>query len=175
MAGGTRWLRPRPPLGSAAGAEEVFEQGGGFGGEEAFVDFEAVVEDVGIGEAELGAHAAEAEVAGGEDEAIKAGVDERAGAHDARFEGDVECGAAEAVIAEGEGGGAEGEDFGVGGGVDGGDRGVAGFGEERAVRADNDGADGGFAGFGGIAGQGEGAAHPEIVRGWGRDRVDIES
>lgn len=122
-----------------------------------------MVEDVGIGEAELGADAAEAEVAGGEDEAFEACVDEGAGAHDAGFEGDVEGGAGEAVVAEDEGGGAEGEDFGVGGGVNGSDGGVAGFCEERTIRADDDGADGGFSGQRGFAGQGEGAAHPEIV------------
>ncbi len=51
------------------------------------------------------------------DEAGDAGVDQRSGAHYAGFEGDVEGGAGEAVVAEALPGITQGEDFGVGAGV----------------------------------------------------------
>ncbi len=146
----------------AAVAEEGLEEGGGLGGEGAFDDFDAVVEEIGIGELEFGADAAEAEVAVGEYQGLYAGVDDGAGAHDAGFEGDVEGGVVEAVVLEGGGGGAEDVDFGVGGGVVGGDGGVVRAGDDFAIQ-DEHGADGDFARGLGFAGFGEGFAHVEIV------------
>ena len=141
-----------PFLLGSFGFEEVLEELGAFGAEDAFGDFDAVVEEVGVGELELAADAAEAEVAGAEDDAGDAGVDESAGAHDAGFESAVENGAFQAVVAEAGGGGAEGLDFGVGGGVVCGDGAVVAFGDELIVD-DEDSADGDFAAFGGEAGE----------------------
>lgn len=138
------------------------EEGGGFGGEGAFDDFDAVVQEIGIGELELGANAAETEIAVGEDQGFYAGVDDGTGAHDARLQGDVEGGVVEAVVLEGGGGGADQVDFGVGGGVVGGDGGVVRAGDDFAVQ-DEDGADGDFAGGLCFAGFGEGFAHVKVV------------
>jgi hypothetical protein len=49
---------------------------------------------------ELAAHAAEAEVAGAEHESADAGVNQGSGAHDAGFEGGVERGAFEPIVAD---------------------------------------------------------------------------
>ena len=144
--------------GLAAVAEEGLEEGGGFGGERAFDDFDAVVQEIGIGELEFGADAAEPEIAVGEDQGFYAGVDDRAGAHDAGFEGDVDGGVVEAVVLEGGGGGADQVDFGVRGGVVGEDWRVVGAGDDFAVQ-DEDGADGDLAGGLGFAGFGEGFTH----------------
>ena len=95
----------RPVSQLAAFPKEVLEEGSGFRGEYAFDDVDAVVEEIGIGELELGADAAEAKIAGAEDEGMDAGVDKGAGAHNAGFERDVECGLAEAVIGGLKGGG----------------------------------------------------------------------
>ncbi len=107
---------------------------------------------------ELGADAAETEIAVGENQGLYAGVDDGAGAHDAGFEGDVEGGVVEAVVLEGGGGGAEEVDFGVGGGVVGGDGGIVGAGDDFAVQ-DEYGADGNFARGLCFAGFGEGFTH----------------
>lgn len=146
----------------AARLKEELEEGGGIGGEDAFDYFDFMVEDIGIGELEFGADTAEAEIPGGEDKGADAGMDKRAGAHDAGFEGGVEGSVLEAVVAEIAGGGAEEVDFGVGGGVVGGDGGVMGAGD-NGTADDEDGADGDFTGFGGLTGLGEGLAHEGIV------------
>lgn len=142
----------------AAVAEEGLEEGGGFGGQRAFDDFDAVVQEIGIGELELGADAAEAEVAVGEDQGFDAGVDDGAGAHHARLQGDVEGGVVEAVVLEGGGGTAEEVDFGVSGGVVGENGRVVGAGDDFAVQ-DEYGADGDFTGSLCFAGLGEGFTH----------------
>jgi len=99
--------------GSAPRAEEALEKFYAFGGEDALDDFDAVVEEIAVGDAEFAADSAEAEVAAAEDEAADAGVDQRAGAHDAGFEGDVEGGIGQAVVVERTRSFAEGEEFGV--------------------------------------------------------------
>jgi len=156
-----------PFLFATFGFEEVLEELCAFGAEDAFGDFDAMVEEVGVGELKLAADAAEAEVAGAEDDAGDAGVDEGAGAHDAGFEGGVENGILQAVVAETCGGGAEGQDFGMGGGVEGGDGAVMAFGDELIVH-DKDGADGDFAAFGGEAREAQRFVHPPFVGGLAR-------
>lgn len=121
-----------------------------------------MVQEIGIGELELGPDATEAEVAIGEDEGFDAGVDDGAGAHDAGFESDVEGRVVEAVVLAGGGGGAEEVDFSVGGGVVGEDGCVVGAGDDAPVQ-NQDGADGDFPGGLGFAGFGEGFPHVEIV------------
>jgi hypothetical protein len=153
-----------PSLWAAFWLEEILEELGAVGAEDAFGDFDAVVQEFGIGDLELAADAAEAEVAGAKDDAGDAGVDECSGAHDAGFEGAVEDGVFEAVVAEAGGGGAEGLDFGVGGGVVARDGGVVAFGDEF-VAHDEDGADGDFTLRGGDAGETQRFCHPPFVGG----------
>ena len=135
-----RLLSAGKPALLAAGGEEIAEEGGAFGAEDAFDDFDAVIEQVAIGDLELAAYAAEAEVAGAEDEAAQAGVHDGAGAHDTGFERAIEIGALEAVIAKAAGGSAQGEDFGVGGGIAVRDGRVGAAADDFAVE-DDDGAD----------------------------------
>ena len=59
-------------------------------------------------------------IRGAIDEALHAGVEHGAGAHEARFEGDVEGGAGQAVVCAAPGSIAQGDDFGVGSGIVGG-------------------------------------------------------
>ena len=147
---------------SAAGAEEVFEQGGAIGGEDVFRDVEAVIEKLVIAEAELGADGAEAEVAGAEDEPADPGVDERAGAHDAGLESAVDGGVLQAVVVPGRCRLAESEDLGVGGGIAGGDR-LIEAGADNASAGNDDCADRDLARGFGLAGEREGFAHEALV------------
>src|SRR5580658_4909906 len=101
----------------AARTEKVLDQRGALGSENAFDDLDAVVQDVGIGEAELTADSAEAEIAGAEDQAGNSGGDQSAGAHDARFHGCIEGRLWKAIVGDGGGGFTQGQDFGVGGGI----------------------------------------------------------
>ncbi len=146
----------------AALAEEVPEEGCGFVAKDTFDDLDAMVEQGGIGNLELAADTAKAEVAGTEDESLDAGGDECAGAHRAGFEGAVEGGGFEAVVAECEGPLAEGEDFGVGGGVEEFDGGVATSSDYFAV-GDEDAADRDFASVGCLLGEGKRLGHPVLV------------
>ena len=93
------------------------QQRAAFFGEDAFDDFDAVVERGMVHDGEHGAAGAGFGVAGGEDQAGDARVEDGAGAHGAGFERAVERAAGEAVVAERAAGGAQGDDFGVGGGV----------------------------------------------------------
>src|SRR6187431_1360474 len=104
----------------------------------------AVIEEIGIGQLELGPDAAKAEIAGAEGEGLDAGVDQGAGAHDAGFQGYIDGGVVEAVVLPLRGGGAEEIHFGMSGGVVGGDGSVVGAGDNLAVN-DEDGADRDFA------------------------------
>jgi hypothetical protein len=79
--------------------EEILEELGAIGGEGAFEDFEAMVEELVIGELEFAAYAAEAQVARAENESADAGMDQGAGAHDAGFERGIERGAFQTIVA----------------------------------------------------------------------------
>jgi len=79
------------------------------------------------------------------DEAWDAGLDNGAGAHAARLDGDVERGVGEAVVAEEARGFAKNCNFGMGGGVTIADGAVAGTGEDLGVM-DEDGTNGDFTG-----------------------------
>jgi hypothetical protein len=74
-----------------------------------------MIEQIGIGDAEFTAHAAEAEVARAEDETADARRDQSASAHDAGFESAVQGGLIEAVVADAAGRFSQGQDFGVSG------------------------------------------------------------
>jgi hypothetical protein len=87
-----------------------------------------------------------------------------AGAHGAGFQGGVEGAAGEAPAAQGRGGLADREEFGVGGRVFGGLALVGGDGQDLPFSGDH-GAHGGLALFGGARGGEQGAAHHGQVRG----------
>ncbi len=114
---------------------------------------------------ELAADAAEAQVAGAENQAGDARGHQRAGTHHAGLQRAVERGAFQAVIAGGSGGLAEGQDLGVGGGVVTGDGRVTAASGDFAGGGDQHGADGDFAGERGMASQTEGFAHKIFIGG----------
>jgi hypothetical protein len=156
------WIRHRAATASAAGFEEAAEEFHAFGGEDAFDDFDPVVEDVGIGDLEFAADASEAKVAGAENKAIDTGGDEGSGAHDAGFEGAVKGGSGEAVVGGAESGFAQREDLGVGGGIDLRDGRIAAAAHDLPVDHDES-ADRDLARDGARAGKREGLAHEEFV------------
>ena len=117
-----------------------------------------MVQKVRVRQAEFAADAAEAEVARAENQPGHAGVHERAGAHDAGFDGDVEGGVFEAVVVQDGGAIAEGLDFGVSRGVRCGYGGVAAA-ADVALLVNQYGADGDLSGHSGGAGQLDGLAH----------------
>ncbi len=143
--------------------EKLDQQRSALGPENALLDGNGVVKETGVGDVKLTANAAEAKVAGAEDEPSNAGVNEGAGAHGAGLEGAIKGGAFEAVVAEAAGGLAEGENFGVSGGVGQGDGGVGGGSQQGAVGADDHGADRDLAGLLATAGGGKGFTHPVFV------------
>ena len=146
------------PVLLAAFGEERLEDGGAVAGEDAGGDFYLVVE-ARVGEdLEAGADGAAFGVIGAVDEAWDTGLDDGAGTHAARFDGDVERGIGKAVVAEKAGSFAKDDDFGVGGGVTIADGTIAGTSEDLAF-ADEHGANGDFAGFGGGTGFGECFVH----------------
>ena len=101
----------------------------------------------------------------GVDQAGEAGVEDCASAHGAGFERDVEGAAlGQAIVGEGAGGVAEGDDLGVGGGVVVAQDAVLAAGDDLAVEGE-DGADGDFSIMLGGAGFGDaGVEVGEVVR-----------
>jgi len=131
---------------------------GGFGCQDAGRDLDPVIE-ARVGEDfEAGADGAAFGVVGAVDQAGNASLNDCAGAHAARLDGDIERCISEAIVAKEAGGFAEDGDFRVGGGVAVANGAVAGASEEFAV-ADEDGTDGNFAGGGCGAGFGESLLH----------------
>lgn len=120
------------------------EKGGSFRGEDARGDFDLMIEARVGKDFEAGADRAALGIVGAIDEARDAGLDDGAGAHAARFDGDVERGIGEAIIAEQARSFAEDDDFGVGSGVIITDSAIAGAREDFAV-VDNRGANGNLA------------------------------
>ena len=99
-------------------------------------------------------------VVGGENQFPDARKADGLGAHGAGFEGDVEIASHKPGGADGGGGGANGQNFGVGGGVVVGFHLVAGAGENFSGWADDDGADRDLATGGGGLGFLQGEFHP---------------
>jgi len=143
-------------------AEEAFEELDALGGADSFDDFEAVVEDFGIREAKFASHASETKIAGAEDQASDAGVNQGAGAHHARFQGDVEATVFKAVIFQALCRLANGDDFGVGGGVGAGNGMVVTFSDYLAAENKYC-ADGDFARRFGLARKRYSTLHPPLV------------
>ena len=144
--------------GFAAVLEEITEQTGGFGLEEAPFDDDGVVEAGIGGDVVEGPGVTGLRVGGGVDETVYTGRVGRAGAHGARFQGGVEGTAGEAPPARSFGGLADGEELGVGGGISGGFALVGGDSEDLLSPGDH-GADRDLAPPGGALGGEQGAAH----------------
>ena len=102
---------------------------------------------------------------GAVDEPGDAGVDERAGAHETGFDGNVERDPGEPVVAARARGGPERDDFGVGGGVGGADGVIEAAAEDPSVGVDDDRADGDLVAGRGAGGLGERLTHVWLVLG----------
>ncbi len=154
----------------AARSEERLDDGGAVGGEDAGRDFHLMVE-ARVGEDfEAGADGAAFGIVGAVDEARDACLDNGAGAHTAGFDGDVERGISETVVAENAGSFAEGDDFRMRGGVAIADRAVTRTGEGFAF-VDEHRADGHFADCGRGTSFGQGLLH-ELDLGFHLPRED---
>lgn len=156
--------------GLAARAKEGGEERAALVAEDAFDDFDAVVECGVVHHGENGAARSCFGIAGGEDEACDARMEYGSGTHGAGFKGAVEGAAGEAIVRERAAGFPEGDDFGMGGGVVGAEDLVVAAGDHVECRRDDDGADGDFTcGLGGV-GFGDGEAHEVEVGGGGCHR-----
>ena len=131
----------------AAGGEEGLEEGSGLGGEHGWGDLDLVVE-LGTGEQfEASTESAAFWVVSCVDQARDAGLDYGAGAHGAGFQGYVESGFCEAVVAELLRGFAENHDFGVRCGVAIANGAITAA-SKNFLAINEDCTDGNFAGFG---------------------------
>ena len=135
----------------SARGEKRLEHGDGFTGENACGDFDLVVEAWIGKDFEAGADGAALGVIRSVDEAWDTGLNDRAGAHAAGLNGDVERRVREAIVAEEAGGFTKHDDFGVGGRIVVADGAIAGTRENLSV-VNQDGSDGHFASEGRGAG-----------------------
>jgi len=148
----------------AARGEEGLQEGGGLFGEDARRDVDLMIQ-FGAGEKlETGAVRTTFGVVGAVDESWNPSLDDRAGAHSAGLERDVESGVGKAIVANEPRGFAQHDDFGMGRGII-----VANGAIARArqvyVILNEHGADGDFAGIGGNTSLFQSNAHEmEIVR-----------
>ena len=149
----------RPPL-----PKKILKQRERFIAQDAGGDFAAVVEARKIEELERASAGAGLGIADAEDDAVDADVGERAGAHGARFFGDVKGGAGEPPGLEQCLGPGDGEHLGMGGGVLAPFDFVGALGQNLAV-ADEDGADRDFLAGAGFAGQLKRATHEDFIGG----------
>jgi hypothetical protein len=100
-----------------AGDEEGLQERSRVSGEDAGSDLDLMIQ-LGVGEQlEAGTESAAFGVVGGVDETGNPRLNDRTGAHGARFEGDVEDGASKAIVAEEARGFPKDDDFGVSGRV----------------------------------------------------------
>jgi hypothetical protein len=134
------WSR-LPSHGTAALLEETAQQVATFLAQNIPLTFETMIEALVRGQqVEDAAAGATLGVAGAVHDAGDAGMNKCAGAHGAGFEGDVEGGGGEAIVAEALAGGAEGADLSVGAGVMGSDGAVPALAQDL-VRGDQHGPD----------------------------------
>jgi hypothetical protein len=133
--------------GLAAFGEEGLKDGGAVGGEDARGNFYVMVE-ARVGEDfEAGADGTALGIFGTVNEARDAGLDDGAGAHAARLDGDVKDRIGEAMVAEKTSGFAKYNHFRVGRGVIVTDGAIAGT-DQNLMVVDEHGANGDFGGFG---------------------------
>ncbi len=149
------------------------DDSGAIGGEDIASDLDLMVEARIREDLETSTNRAALGVVGAVDQARDASLNDRAGTHAARLDGDVEGGTCEAVIAETARGFAKNDDFGVGRGVIVADGAVAGACQDFAVM-DEDGADGDFTAGGRGAGFSEGFLHELDVRVLHRSEDNME-
>ena len=122
-----------PSHGTAALLEKAAQQFTAFLAQNIPLTFETMIEALVRGqEVEDAAAGTALGVAGAENDAGDAGMDEGTGAHGAGFEGDVEGGGGEAIVAGALAGGAQGANLGVGAGVMGGDGAVPALAQDLA-------------------------------------------
>ena len=142
------------------------EQGSAIGGENAAAHFHPMVELGGSENLETGTDGAALGIVGGIDQAGNTSLDNRASAHRAGFESDVERGVSETVVAEGVRGFANGDDFRMGSGIGIANGTIAGTREDFFVM-NEDSADGDLAGLSGGPRFVESEVHEvEVVRHW---------
>jgi len=98
-------------------AEELPQQLRALGAEHALHDLHSMVQQVRIGNAEFAAHAAEAEIAGGEHQAAYSSLHKRSRAHDAWFQRHVKDDVFQTVVPHRPRGFAQSDHLGVSGGV----------------------------------------------------------
>jgi hypothetical protein len=149
---------------SAAVFEEILEQFGGFGFEDASFDGDGVVEATICGDVVEGPGVTGLQVGSSVDEATYAGGVSGTRAHGAWFQGGVEGAAGQTPASQSYGGLTDGEELGVGGGVICGLAFVGGDGQNLLSFGDH-GTHGNLAPFGGAFGGEEGAAHKSQVGG----------
>ena len=121
-----------------------------------------MIEQAGIGNPKLAAHAAKSQVAGAKHQATDTGGDHRSGTHGAWLESDVECGASQAVVPNCLRSPADGQQLRVGGGIVGRNRLVVRRGQQDAFEHDNR-THRHFPGLFAQAGFGEGTVHPKFI------------
>lgn len=140
------------------------EERGGFFGEGAGKDFDAVIQPRVRKDFEARADRATARIVGAVNEFCDTGLDHGAGTHRTGLERDVHCGAGKAIVGEKAGGFAEDNDFRVGGGVVVTDGAIAGLGDDFAV-VDEKCADRNFSGGGSGTGFPKGELHEIEISG----------
>jgi hypothetical protein len=162
---GVAWMQNSP-----AGGEEGLQEGGGLFGEDAGSDFDLMIQ-FGAGEKlETGAGRAALGIIGAVDESWDASLDDRAGAHGAGLEGDIESGVGKAVVAEDSRGFAQDDDFGMSGGIIVANGAIAGAGEVGII-VNQHGTNGDFASVGGKASLVQSKPHELEIVGHGKVRI----
>jgi hypothetical protein len=82
----------------AAFTKEPVQQLGGIGCEQAFFYADAMIQKLGISQAEFAAHASETEIPGSEDKPVDSGEHDCPRAHDAGFQTHVKCAIWQAIV-----------------------------------------------------------------------------
>jgi hypothetical protein len=156
---GVAWIET-----SAARSEEGLQEGGGLFGEDAWGNFDLMVQ-FGAGEKlKTGAERAALGIISTVNESRDPSLDDRAGAHSAGLERDIESSVGKAMVAEDSRGFAQHDDFGMCGGIIIANGAIARTREVRII-VNEHGADGDLAGISGSASLFQGNAHElEIVR-----------
>ena len=145
-----------------AGREETLEKFHGLLGKHARSDVNAMVGAFVAQDFKTGAYRAAFGLIGAVHQAGDAGLNHRAGAHGAGFDGDVESGAEQAVVAGFQGGVTQGQNFGVRGGIAMGDGAVSSA-CDNFVIDDEYCANGNFSAFGRLAGFLKGLGHEDVI------------
>ena len=158
-------MRPLRVLFSSPAAEKILHQRAAFFFEHAGSHFDPMVQKIRIADAKSTMYRACTFVRGAVNQTPDARLNQRAGAHRARFNRRIDINAREPVIAELTGGLAQSDDFGVGGRIAVGARAVTGDGDEL-VAVDNTSSDGHLTAVSGFLSRGQRLPHPVFVLGF---------